>query len=416
MLTALIVEDDNNKLRYIVRALGQVPGCRSEDFDVAPNANAAKLLLKQKLYDLLVLDIALPPRADEFPDPNGGLKLLHEILHRDTQFNRPQHVVGLTAFPDILNNVASRFAEDLWMVILYDPASSQWSEQLQRKAEYILLAKRSEPLPEHGAYLGLVAALSEPELSTLIETVPWNWKQTQVPSDASCYWKGMFLAEGEEREVVAVAAPRMGMTAASIASMKLISAFQPRYLAVIGIAAGVAGQCKLGDVVVADPCWDWGSGKIKRGKFEQAPHQIGLDSFTRSKLARLSQDHEMLDSIRRQWTGSSIDHVLRLEIGPVASGASVLADEKVVQGIQLQHRKTTAIDMEIYGVYASAQECTLPQPKVFSMKGICDYANPSKNDEYQRYAAFTSAQVLKVFAEKYLGDRAPHRTHSNHQG
>jgi hypothetical protein len=53
-------------------------------------------------------------------------------------------------------------------------------------------------------------------------------------------------------------------------------------------------------------------------------------------------------------------------------------------------------------VYAAAQEASLPQPKVFSMKSICDYADEKKGDEYQAYAAFTSAHALRVFVETFL--------------
>jgi nucleoside phosphorylase len=214
------------------------------------------------------------------------------------------------------------------------------------------------------------------------------------------------LKSGDRHEVVAVAAPRIGLTAASIASMKLIEAFRPRYLAMIGITAGIRGRCQMGDIVVADPCWDWGSGKMtvigSTSKFQLAPHQIGIDSFVRAKLRLLAQDDNALDGIRRSWKGTTIDNVLRMHIGPAASGASVLADSNVTKQIVEQHRNLLAIEMENYGVYAASQDARLPQPKAFSMKSICDFADGKKNDDHQRYASFTSAQSLKSFVESYL--------------
>lgn len=406
MLKILVVEDNSTKLRNIVRALQHVPGCKPENVEEARYANDAKRLLKDKEYDLLILDIALPERADRHPSPEGGVGLLQEILDRGTQYYRPKHIVGLTAYPEILKKFANRFAEDLWMIIRYEPSSSHWAEQLQRKVQYILLAERSHPIPDYGVYLGVVAALQNPELASLLDTVPWNWTANDLPSDASHYFKGSFKKDGETREVISVAAPRMGMTAASITSMKLITSFRPRYLAMIGIAAGVKDRCQLGDIVVADPSWDWGSGKIaaagSESRFQQAPHQISLDSFVRSKLGLLEQDAATLDSIRRAWKGSSIDHVLRMHVGPVASGSMVLADKKVAGQIVAQHRKLLAIEMETYGVYAASQEAPLPQPKAFSIKGVSDYADKNKADDYQQYAAFTSTQALRVFAETYL--------------
>jgi nucleoside phosphorylase len=312
----------------------------------------------------------------------------------------------LTAFPEIREKAAQRFAEDLWMVIQYDISSDHWAEQLRRKVEYILLVERSQPIPGYEAFLGIVAALPTPELAAVLDGVPWEWSSIQLPSDASQYYEGKIRKDSDSRRVVAVAAPRMGMTAAAVTSMKMISAFRPRYLAMVGIAAGVKGRCQLGDIVVADPSWDWGSGKISgvgaASRFQQAPDQIPMDSFLRAKVMLLARNEPVLDAIRRGWKGSTIDHVLRMYVGPAASGAAVLADKRTVEGIIDQHRKLLAIEMETYGVYAAAQGAPLPQPKVFSVKSICDYADDSKSDSHQAYASYTSAQALKVLAEEYI--------------
>jgi nucleoside phosphorylase len=403
MLKILIVEDDANKLRHLVNTLESVPGCGVDNIEQASYVVDAKRMLRVSEYDLLILDISIPERPDRMPSPEGGIGLLQEVLDRESQYFRPKHIVGLTAYPDILKKVASRFEEDLWMVIQYDPLSTNWAEQLRRKVQYILLAQRSQPIPDYGVYLGIVVALQKPELVALLNTVPWGWQDSQISSDASRYFRGSFKKDGETREAVAVSAPRMGIVAASIASTKLIVSFRPRYLAMVGIAAGVKGRCQLGDIAVADPSWDWGSGKIgKAGRFQQAPHQISLDSFVRSKFSMLEQNAEALDAIRRGWKGQSIDTVLKMHLGPMASGSSVLADKKAVTKIMQQHRKLLAIEMETYGVYAAAQESPLPQPKAFSMKSICDYADSMKNDSYQEYAAYTSVQALRVLVENYL--------------
>ena len=83
----------------------------------------AKVLLKQKQYDLMILDIALPERADQVPAPEAGIALLQEVIDRDKQYYRPREIVGLTAFSNIREQAAKRFAEDLWSVIQYDPGS-----------------------------------------------------------------------------------------------------------------------------------------------------------------------------------------------------------------------------------------------------------------------------------------------------
>ncbi|MNU11754.1 hypothetical protein D3C72_2598600 [compost metagenome] len=58
--------------------------------------------------------------------------------------------------------------------------------------------------------------------------------------------------------------------------------------------------------------------------------------------------------------------------------------------------------MEAYGVFAAAHEAPHPQPKVIVLKSVCDFANPEKNDSYQEYAAYTSAQAFKLLVEGHL--------------
>nr|UVY99791.1 hypothetical protein K4M19_00101 [Agrobacterium fabrum] len=57
--------------------------------------------------------------------------------------------------------------------------------------------------------------------------------------------------------------------------------------------------------------------------------------------------------------------------------------------------------MEIYGIYAAAHAASSPQPTFLAVKGVCDFADPDKADGYQRYAAYSSAQVLRLLLERY---------------
>jgi hypothetical protein len=94
-----------------------------------------------------------------------------------------------------------------------------------------------------------------------------------------------------------------------------------------------------------------------------------------------------------------------LKIGPVASGSGVLAEGKVIEEIrQFQNRDLIGLEMEIYGVYAAAQQASSPQPRCLAIKGVCDFADPKKHDGAQRFAAFASAQVLKRYIEKFASD------------
>jgi nucleoside phosphorylase len=94
--------------------------------------------------------------------------------------------------------------------------------------------------------------------------------------------------------------------------------------------------------------------------------------------------------------------VLKVVIGPVASGSAVIADEDIVAEIKLQNREVCAVEMECYGVFAAVANSSTPQPHVFTLKAVCDFADPHKNDKVQRYAAYSSARVMQLMLERYV--------------
>lgn len=401
----LVVEDDTDKLRRVVECLKEVSGFCIDSLTEARDATSAKRLMRDNQYDLLILDIALPERVDKEPTRDGGIALLQEVLTRN-HFLKPKHIVGLTGYSDILASAGHRFAEDLWMVIHYEPSSTVWIEQLKKKLQYIILAGSTPDIkPAHGCHLCVVTAIEDLELKAILE-LNWKWKELQLPHDGTIYHRGSFKKNGETLEVIAAATPRMGMTASAILSMKMISSFRPKYLAITGILAGVKGECELGDIIVADPGWDCSSGKVlvKDGTptFVAAPYQIPLDSFLRGKLSLMAQNKEVLDMIRRTWKGPVPKTTLSMSIGPVASTPAVLAYGDLSDMIKKQHRKLIGIEMETYGVLNAAMESPSPAPKAFSIKSVSDFANEDKRDDFRKYAAYTSAAALKSFVEDFL--------------
>ncbi len=404
MVRVLVVDDDADKVRRVLDVIRNVPGMQPDGVDVTANARDAKLKLAQTAYDLLVLDIALPEWADTEPAAEGGLSLLKEVCERP-RYNKPKHIVGLTAYPEVLVQAAPEFQQELWHVVQYDPSAREWIEQLQRKVKYLLLAANNKDAVQHGCDLCVVTALQVPENAAVLD-LDWKWKPLDLPSEVATFYSGIFQNGGSTRSVIASTATRMGMTAATIVAMKAIYNFRPRYLAMVGIAAGIRGECNLGDIIVADPTWDYGSGKwAARGSdtvFEISPHQIPLNAVLRNKFEQLGRDTASLNTIREQWRGPKPDTVLRMIIGPTASGSAVRGDGNAASEVKAQHRKAAAIEMEAYAVMAAAYEAPLPEVRAFVAKAICDFADEKKTDDFQAYAAYTSASVLRIFAEQYM--------------
>lgn len=405
-MKTLIIEDDIAKLRALLACLSEVEGFDVDAVAHVVDTHSAKRHIRETHYDLLILDIALPPRSHEDVQRDAGVVFVDEILG-DHRYKAPTHIIGITAHDDVYTLVEARFSQRLLTLLRYDSATNDWKRGLQARVRHIItaIADKLVEQPEYQSHLAVVCALESPELESVLR-LDWSWKQIRVPGDDTIYYRGEFEVAGIRRIVHAAAAARMGMPATTILTMKMIVAFRPNYIVMTGIAAGVRARVKFGDILVADPSWDYGNGKRIEKKsgnsFLSAPHQLPLDTGLRYKFRSFAADTALWSKIRQDWPGDKPDHILTLRLGPFASGASVLADQTTLTQVLVQHRELLGIDMETYGVFAASAEISHPRPLAFSLKSVVDFADGEKDDRYQRYSAFTSAQALKYFVEHYL--------------
>ncbi len=58
--------------------------------------------------------------------------------------------------------------------------------------------------------------------------------------------------------------------------------------------------------------------------------------------------------------------------------------------------------MESYAVVYAALHATRPQPIPIIIKSVCDFADSSKSDHFQKFAAYTSCEFAKLLYEKFL--------------
>lgn len=397
----LVVDDNKEKLKRLIELLSEA-GIERSSIDVAVTGADARTRLTQVHYDLMILDVALPMRAEDKPDRRGGIRLLEEVVEREL-YKLPVSVVGLTGFEDLFNEFGEQFHARLWTLERYDSGNTGWADRLKAKAKYIL-ARASQPSNiTFGTDICIISALHSPELSAL-RTLPWNWSSPTSLDEVGYYYRGQFTCPKKNVSVIATAAPRMGMVASALLAAKMIAKFRPRLMAMVGICAGVKGECNVGDVLVADPSWDWQMGKFTKDGFAFAPDQINAPLEVTQKCVQLGDDRQLLFNIREQFTGLRPSNVPVIKVGAVASGSSVLADLAQVSKIKLQHRKLLGIEMEIYGMYAAARDSSPPRPLTFAIKSVCDFADTKKADGFQPYAAHVSAKVFGAFAERYYAD------------
>jgi CheY-like chemotaxis protein len=250
-MNILIVDDSKEKIAEVKTLLGGLIGTR---LDSSSSGLEARERLSHTQYDLLILDIKLPFRDGDEPDRRGGMNLLNEITLSD-RFMRPSHVVALTGFDDLRNEFLAKFKNGEWGIERYDRSDIGWRDRLRAKAVYIQKVLRQSGY-NFKTDLCVIVALDVPELDA-VRSLPWQWSEAEALDQVSFLYRGQYSCEGNALSVTAAAAPRMGMVASAILTQKLVHDLRPRMLAMTGICAGVPGACVLGDVLLANPCWDW---------------------------------------------------------------------------------------------------------------------------------------------------------------
>lgn len=399
-ITVLILEDDASKLQRLAAFLRDNDLVATETIFTAPDAATARRVLADQLIDVLVLDLSVPRALGDMPEPEVGFELLEDLIDaRDLLM--PAQIIGLTGFAEVADKFIAQFGQHGVALVRYDPTDDGWQSALELSIRRTVARRRAEEtVPrEYGSDVGVVCARPN-ELDALLRHLGPKWAEAPIAGDPTIYYRAEPFVEFNDTSVVAASCPRMGMSAAAVTATKLIQHFAPRFLVMTGITAGIRGQVSIGDVVVADQSWDWGVGKWERQdgqlRFKPSPHSLALDSALRAPLERLGRDVGLLARIRDAWPSTRPQTPLALVLGPVASGAAVIAAQSMTEQIAAQHRKLIGIDMEIYAVFAAADESMLPRPVALAIKGVSDFADEEKSDDWQPYAAYAGVSVLRA--------------------
>jgi nucleoside phosphorylase len=389
----LIVDDSYDKIQILATAIKEIP---HTFFEVCHDSRTAIKMMREKFFDILIVDIQIPEFLGDPISKTGGKELIKRCW-MDNRIKVPTHIIGVTSHEESFVAHRQYFEELGWPLIFKNFRHTFLKGLLKSLTTHTYFR-----FPKFDA--AIITALRKNELDAVLN-LPCNWRKFQIPGDPSFYYEGdINISEGKTKKILATSCSRMGVASSSATTMKVNSLFSPSVILMTGIAAGIKGKVKLGDIIVADPCWDWGNGKrtIANGKvtFQSAPHQLSLDVEDRIYFQEMSASRKHLDEISSQWQ-SQVDNSLDLHVGPLATGSVVLQDPKTVESIKDQHRETLGIEMEGYGfLYANSMNLNITSRSLV-IKSVCDFADPDKNDDWQAYASYTSARV----AYQYLMDR-----------
>lgn len=405
MLKILIVDDNSDKIRDCINTLKDVSESLTSIYYVL-SAEEARKLLSETAYDLLIVDIKLPNSLVSTKISDSGVDILNAI-NEDDDLIRPTHIIGITSHDDSKERFSSMFEEEGWLLLSYKKEVEYWKTILTNKLLYIINWKQDINKVQNNEYRYDFAFLTavDIEYKAMLDSEV-DWQDINLDHDDTLYKEGVLQTRLGPKKVVLTKQSQMGMTSASVATMKLIENFKPKYIFMVGITGGVKGSVNLGDILVAKESWDYGSGKMKKdintGKriFEPDPRSISIDS----KLEKVfSKDYSnVLFELRKPWKDLFVSDV-NLHLGQIGTGAAVIQDQGILdEFVQPHKRKIIGVDMEIYGVYYAANHAVRPRPQFAAIKGVCDFADQSKNDDYQKYAAYMAANFILEVLKKHI--------------
>jgi nucleoside phosphorylase len=399
MVSILIVDDSTEKVERAKAFVGAECG-NSVRWTAAGNLVAARRAIRDEHFDILILDIALPAFADEPARSRAGLDFLKELAI-DDGLVMPTYIIGITEHYEEFDALELEFERRAWALCKCDRDTDGWLARIVRLVNHVQVA--STQVARKADFV-VITALYDPEMLSVL-ALPWCWSSSEQLDEATIFRRGEMTVDSNKYSVIVTWPQRMGLVVSAALASKMIQIFRPRVIATSGICAGIRGRIELGDIVFASEAWAWESGKIVAHPVPRTlqpdPHSFPASTCAVTIAQGLHNDQSWLSTIRSDWKYSQAREAPpQLYIGPMASGSAVVSDSDTVQSILSKNRKTIAIDMESYAIYASAALSGQPVPICFSVKSVCDFADENKNDSTQLYSSYTSARALqRLFSE-----------------
>ncbi|KAF5984602.1 Pfs domain-containing protein [Fusarium coicis] len=279
------------------------------------------------------------------------------------------------------------------------------------------------------SHVGIICALPH-ELAAVRATFDVTLeKYKKVEGDANYYFTGKIA----QHNVVATCLPRMGTNHAASTAKDMSRSYNPSLCLLVGIGGGVPSEkhdIRLGDVVVGNSVvqYDFGSEteadfQIKDRVLQSSPSDVeNLVSSLCSDpvLLRSSIDrylceitamegmahychpgherdildqccsacrsvHQLCEHFRER--EQRMDSGVRVHYGKIASGNKVIKRAAFRDEIAAKH------DVKCFEMEAAGIANTMPYLVV---RGISDYCDGNKNDDWHEYAAATAAAYAKL--------------------
>jgi nucleoside phosphorylase len=247
----------------------------------------------------------------------------------------------------------------------------------------------------------IITATYEPEFVQLLKvTKRLGWKINEIKEN-----RGTYIGLGPSDKPFLFYASYQtdpGMVSAAILSTKMIELYRPKYIVMLGVAAGFEDRrMPFGSILIADWVANYQKGKITKKRFIRDVDGWPLDKEIKKLLA--AKKDKIIKDINRDLENSPLYYKeIKDYMGPIVTGNQVVASKDIMESIKNEYRKVVGVEMEGFAIFTAANEANKPNPLPILIKSVCDYGTKAKKDNYQPLASYASSQFFLRFAYENL--------------
>ncbi len=410
MLKVLLLDNSEEKVKAVIQALTDNCNIPENCIKVVKSVSSCRNSLREESYDLLILDLLVPQfDDDEEEDVDEGPKYVEE-LYKDPDINIPDQIMGLTEHDEWADKVKSTYEDAGWLLVKYSQSDNSWVKVMQSKVFHIKKFQEGfKKMKENSYQIGILCALNDEFVELQAAFGNDSWKKEVVSGyPYVCYSTSVSTGQGSTFKIIASCVNKPGSIATSIFSTMMYQVFGIEYLFMVGFAAGFKSKSlRLGDVVVAESIQDYGTGKIidevGELKILKEIHQLPGNPSLISIANRTAVDASIRANLNKDIEVANLKKNKRdqveVYVSPTVCGPYVVANKEVMKELKGDSRKLQALDMEGFGLYLSSY---FLDKKCLWIKGVSDFADQKKKDDYHKAAAFASARFLYYLIKENL--------------
>lgn len=374
-MNVLLIEDNDQKSDDIQSYLKETVGTHECNITLSDNLIDANREINSSSYDLIIFDMYLPLHQGTTQTQDISAVIIDE--YSQSQLNYQAETILITTYNSPEN--ISLFNLRGVSVVTFD-GDEKWKYALNVK---ILRAQNKKRFN----FIIFCALVKE----------RFAYNDTDAELGELRTFNGMDCQLIEIRGIkgLCIIPDDMGLVNMAITATKAIELFQPKYVVMSGICAGVPENVNMLDLIVGKLCWEYQTGKYKDNEFRIEPYQNQINTKLKTELKQFMSDQNNLDKIKSNINRTELEN-FSIHCKPISSGSAVIQSESKLKEIGIQHRDMFGLEMEMYAFYEAALQSQC-EPLFFGVKSVADFGDENKDDNLQAVASILSARFVVNF-------------------